>query len=174
MNSYNRSILIVSKCLGFENCRYDGQIISSPIVENLKKYVQFKSVCPELEIRLGVPRNPINIVFKNEKPRLFQPATGRDVTDLMNTFIRQYIKSIEHVDGFILKSRSPSCGIHDVDIYAGYDLSAPTKTGSGFFAKAILDAYPDIPIEDEERLTNPTIRKHFLTMLSLSHLIPNL
>jgi uncharacterized protein YbgA (DUF1722 family)/uncharacterized protein YbbK (DUF523 family) len=165
MNTQIQPVIIVSKCLGFENCRYDGQIISSPFVENLKKFVQFKPVCPEMEIGLGVPRNPINIVLKNGQSRLFQPATGRDVTDLMHTFIRQYMKAIGPVDGFILKNRSPSCGIRDVKIFTGFHQPVPAKKGSGFFGSAVLESYPNMPIEDEGRLINFKIREHFLTKL---------
>jgi uncharacterized protein YbbK (DUF523 family) len=41
-------------------------MISSDFVKKLKKYVDFHPVCAEVEIGLGVPRNPIRIVEKKE------------------------------------------------------------------------------------------------------------
>lgn len=157
--------IVASKCLGFEHCRYNGQIIPFRLIEKLNDHVEFRPVCPEMEIGLGVPRDPIRIILDNEQPRLFQPATNRDVTELMKNFIKTFMNTIDQVDGFILKNRSPSCGIHDVKIYTGFEQSIPSKKGSGFFGGAVLNIFQDIPIEDEGRLTNFTIREHFLTKL---------
>ncbi|MBN1486391.1 MAG: DUF1722 domain-containing protein, partial [Anaerolineae bacterium] len=69
------------------------------------------------------------------------------------------------VDGFILKGRSPSCGIKDVKLYPGPGKVPPAKKGVGFFGKAVLEHYPTLPVEEEGRLKNYTIREHFLTQL---------
>lgn len=165
MNNNIKPIVIISKCLGFGNCRYNGQIISEKYIDKLKKNIEFRPVCPEMEIGLGVPRDPIRIVLENEQPQLTQPASGSDVTNAMQKFTDSYIASIKEVDGFILKNRSPSCGIGDVKIYMGYKKSARTIRGSGFFGGGVLDHFQDMPIEDEGRLKNFTIREHFLTKL---------
>jgi uncharacterized protein YbgA (DUF1722 family) len=69
------------------------------------------------------------------------------------------------VDGFILKSRSPSCGFKDVKIFAGVERGAASAKGSGFFGGAIPEKFPGYPAEDEGRLLNFRIREHFLTGL---------
>lgn len=76
-----KPIVVASKCLGFAHCRYDGQMLENPLVAKLQKYVEFQPVCPEMEIGLGVPRNPIRIVEMDGKQMLHQPATGKDVTE---------------------------------------------------------------------------------------------
>ena len=63
MREFVRPKVVVSRCLGFDHCRYNGDMISSPIVANLREYVDFLPVCPEVEIGLGIPRYPIRIIL---------------------------------------------------------------------------------------------------------------
>jgi uncharacterized protein YbgA (DUF1722 family)/uncharacterized protein YbbK (DUF523 family) len=158
-------IVVVSKCLGFEACRYNGAMISDDFVAKLRPHVQFVPVCPELEIELGVPRDPIRVVSQGDELRLIQPETGRDVTNAMNDFSNSFLSSLSGVDGFVLKSRSPSCGIKDVKIYPRAGTSGPVSKGAGFFGGAVVDIFPHLAVEDEGRLTNVRIREHFLTKL---------
>ena len=165
MRKFARPIVVVSTCLEFAPCRWNGLMISSEIVRRLKPFVDFQPVCPEVEIGLGVPRNPIRIVERRGTRRLVQPATERDVSKEMLGFAQTFLDSVNAVDGFILKERSPSCGIANVKVFASTEKSAPIGKGSGFFAVEVLKRYPHLPIEDEGRLTNFRIREHFLTRL---------
>lgn len=165
MREFIKPIIIISKCLGFANCRYNGLVIPDEFVEKLKPYVDYRPVCPEVEIGLGVPRNPIRIISVNNEFRLVQPATGADVTDKMRNFAESFLNHIGEVDGFILKSRSPSCGPKDVRIYSGVEKENSISKDSGFFAQAIFEKFPNLAIEDEGRLKNFSIREHFLTKL---------
>jgi uncharacterized protein YbbK (DUF523 family) len=140
-------------------------MIRSPIVAKLKEYVDFLSVCAEMEIGLGVPRKPVRIVFDKGEHRLVQPATGRDVTEDMQTFCTDFLDSARDVDGFILKFRSPSCGIKDVKVYPAAGKSGAVEKTSGYFGGAVLNRYLFLPIEDEGRLRNARIKEHFLTKL---------
>ncbi len=155
--------VVVSKCLEFEACRFNGQVISDEFVRSLRDAVEFITVCPEVEIGLGTPRAPIRIVEIQGRKKLFQPATGRDVTVAMQQFSREFLESLPEVDGFILKSRSPSCGPKDVRVYS--ESGQPAKNSTGFFARAVLEKFPHLEIEDEGRLRNFRIREHFLTRL---------
>lgn len=158
-------VVVVSKCLGFARCRYNGISIDDDFVSHLKPYVQYRPVCPEVEIGLGVPRDPIRIVRKKNTDRLMQPATGRDHTDKMVDFSASFLGSLTGVDGFILKSRSPSCGIKDVKIFATTDKSPAIGKDAGFFGRTVMERFPHLPIEDEGRIRNFRIREHFLTKL---------
>ena len=162
MSNFVKPRIIVSKCLGFENCRYDGSVINSSIVSQLEKHVEFITVCPEKEIGLGIPRKPVRLIIENDEKRLFQPATGNDVTENMREFTNEFLKKTENIDGFIVKHRSPTCGFHDVKIYKGKNDKMGSFRGEGIFGKAILSRYPDWPIEDEGRLRNFSIRENFL------------
>lgn len=157
--------ILISKCLEFDHCRYDGQMIKNSLVESLKDYCEFTPVCPEVEIGLGVPRRPIKIVERNGARILYQQALDLDHTSKMEKYISELLKGLGEIDGIILKSRSPSCGFFDVKIYPKKEDSPPTHKSSGFFGGAIFENYPYHPREDEARLINPRIRDHFLKTL---------
>jgi uncharacterized protein YbgA (DUF1722 family)/uncharacterized protein YbbK (DUF523 family) len=157
--------VVISKCLGFAKCRYNGLTIPDDFVTNLKPHVEFNIVCPEVEIGLGIPRDPIRIVSVKKKLHLVQPATGKDLTEEMTDFSASFLNSLKTADGFILKNRSPSCGIKDVKVYPGTGKVASIARDSGFFGAAVRERFPYSAIEDEGRLKNYRIREHFLTKL---------
>ena len=154
--------IVISRCIEFDKCRYNAQMISSDFVKKLKPHFNFITVCPEVEIGLGIPRSAVRVVFKDKKKKLIQPETNKNLTEEMNLFCIDFLKNIENIDGFILKSRSPSCGIKDVKIYPKSEKSAPIYRESGFFGEQVLKKFPYSSIEDEARLRNPAIREHFL------------
>ncbi|UCD19191.1 MAG: DUF523 and DUF1722 domain-containing protein [candidate division WOR-3 bacterium] len=157
--------VVVSKCLGFAACRWNGLSIPDEFVERLKPHVNFRPVCPEVEIGLGVPREPVRVVRRPNEYNLVQPATGLNYTETMKDFCRRYLITLNEIDGFLLKSRSPSCGIKEVKIYASAEKKAAIGKGSGIFGAAVLNDFPHLPVEDEGRLRNFTIREHFLRRL---------
>ncbi|MBN2104542.1 DUF523 and DUF1722 domain-containing protein [bacterium] len=165
MDHFSRPRIVISKCLGFEACRYNGDILPDRFVDKLKLFVEFLPVCPEEACQFGVPRDPIWIVMQSGKRCLYQPATGRDVTSVMLSFIDEYLGALHDIDGFILKSRSPSCGLYDVKIFLNKSGTSQSSQGTGFFAQGVLNAFPDYPAEDEERLQNCKLRDDFLTAL---------
>ena len=165
MSEFPRPIVVVSKCLGFDHCRYNGEIVDDPFVRRLREFIEFRPVCPEMEIGLGVPRDPIRVVLAQAEMRLVQPSTGKDFSGPMNEFAGSFLDGIGPVDGFLFKSRSPSCGTRDVKIYneTGNLMSAAQR--QGFFGRAAMARFGDAAVEDEGRLRNFLIRERFLTML---------
>jgi uncharacterized protein YbgA (DUF1722 family)/uncharacterized protein YbbK (DUF523 family) len=163
MDKASKPTVVVSKCLGFASCRYNGAIIANDFVRRLQPQVNFLPVCPEVEIGLGVPRNPVRVVQLEGERCLLQPATGADVTKEMTTFAQSYLDALPEVHGFLLKNRSPSCGIKDVKVYGrGGNV---LQRDSGFFGGAVQERFPLLPVEDEGRLSNYRLREHFLTRL---------
>ena len=124
--------VIISKCLEFEACRYDGQIINNKYINKLKPFIDFIPICPEVEIDMGTPRKPIRIIKDNDKNYLYQPDTGIDFTSRMNHFCEDYLSKVNEIDGFILKSNSPSCGIKSAKTYLKSN-PMPNGKDSGFF-----------------------------------------
>jgi uncharacterized protein YbgA (DUF1722 family)/uncharacterized protein YbbK (DUF523 family) len=162
---WTRPRIVTSECLGFAAVRYNGQVLRDHFVQALREHVEVVPVCPEVAIGLGVPRDPVRIVQIGGDRRLLQPATGADVTEPMRRWADEYLSSIGDVDGFILKSRSPSCGIKDVRVYPEGEAKAPVEKSAGFFAEAVMERCPTAAVEDEGRLTNARLRHHFLTRL---------
>ncbi|TXT58930.1 MAG: Cytoplasmic protein [Promethearchaeota archaeon] len=166
MTEFIRPKVVSSKCIEFEYCRYNGNIIRSDIVRELKEYLDFTPVCPEVEVGLGVPRDPIRIVEQDETLKLIQSSTGKDITEDMISFARDFLGSLPEVDGFILKYKSPSCGTKHTPYLASTQKGAPkVGTGPGLFGREVLNMFPRRPVENEGRLRNFRIREHFLTQL---------
>jgi uncharacterized protein YbgA (DUF1722 family)/uncharacterized protein YbbK (DUF523 family) len=162
-HAFARPRLGISRCIEHDHCRYNGEMIGSELVRRLKDHADLVPVCPEVEIGLGVPRDPIRIVLRGEERRLVQPSTGRDVTDLMTRFRTDFLDRLGEVDGFILKSRSPSCGARDVRIYTDKEGAAPIHKEAGMFGGEVLRRLDMLPVEDEARLRNIKLGEHFLT-----------
>jgi len=148
MQKFPKPIVVLSKCLEFEACRYNGQVIPDGFVKKIEPYVDFKLVCPEVEIGLGVPRDPIRVISQGKEKRLLQPVTGRDISSKMLSFADNYLKSLKEVDGFILKSRSPSCGIKDVKLFPNSEDGTTIGKTKGFFAGRVLERFSGLAIED--------------------------
>ncbi len=165
MTSFVKPRIIISKYIEFDFCRFNSQIIRSEIVSKLKSYVEFLALCPEVEIGFGVPREPIRIIEKQGKKFLLQPSTGRDVSCQMSSFAQQFLSTQHNIDGFLLKSQSPSCGTRDVKIYPAVTHSAAIRRDAGFFGEDVLRQFPFLAVEDEMRLQNPIIREHYLTKI---------
>lgn len=177
-NEYNKPVVLISQCIEHGHCRYDGGQISSSFVAKLSEYIDFITVCPEVAIGLTVPREAIRIIEDEGEEHLVYSMSGTEVSESMIAFSKSFADTIKdkRIHGFILKSRSPSCGIKDVKLYAtvGKAPSMRRKT-TGFFGRVILNAYDGMPIEDEGRLTNYNLREHFLTrvytMASFDHVL---
>jgi uncharacterized protein YbgA (DUF1722 family) len=82
----------------------------------------------------------------------------------MRTWQEKSLAVIQQPDGFVLKSRSPSCGITDAKMVAPGGKGTLGR-GPGIFAEAVLERFPEAAIESEGRLTNLRIREHWLTRI---------
>jgi uncharacterized protein YbbK (DUF523 family) len=148
---HEKPLIGVSRCLLGDAVRYDGDSKASIIViERLGDLFELAPVCPEVEAGLAVPRPPVQLTGSIEHPRL----TGRkdprlDVTELMLNYCNSRPVDLDHLSGFVFKSRSPSCGLNSTPVFING--ACVTETGSGLFARAMAAMYPGLPaIEDDE------------------------
>lgn len=166
MRDFVTPTVVVSRCIEIEPCRYNGLKIASDFVKQLIPHVNLISVCPEVGIGLGTPRDALRIVMKEDKMKLIQPKTGLDFTEKMDAFVNSFLDSLPEVDGFILKGRSPTSAIKDAKRYSGPNPGDALRgKGPGFFGMAVLERFSHLAIEDEGRLRNPNIKSNFLTKL---------
>jgi uncharacterized protein YbbK (DUF523 family)/uncharacterized protein YbgA (DUF1722 family) len=165
MTNFARPIIGVSKCLEFDMCRYDGSRINNNFIRNMKEYVDFITVCPEVGIGLGSPRKPIRLVTIGGKKNLYQPSSKKNLTKDMHDFTKKFITSNTIFDGFIFKRDSPTCGIMDVRLYHKLGTDVGYGKTSGMFSEGILKQFPNLVKEDEKRLNNISIRENFLTRI---------
>ena len=152
----------MSKCLGFDTCRYDGETVHSEGVNKMNERVNFIPICPEMSIGLGVPRDSIGIYKINGEFRLKQHSTGEDLTAKMRDFAREFFLKLGKIDGFILKSRSPSCGVNDATIYSE---NGALHNGTGVFTKMVIEKFPGTPLVDEKEIDDKEFRELFLERL---------
>ncbi len=157
--------VMISRCLGFDFCRYDGQIITFELLEAMKDEIDFIPVCPEADIGMGTPRETLRLIKEKDGIKLVQAKSKKDWTKEMQEYALDILRRYHDIDGFILKGRSPSCGIKDVKVYSGIEKAPVIEKSAGIFAKEVEKKYPYLPIEEEGRLANLRIREHFFTKL---------
>ncbi|NIS75163.1 MAG: DUF1722 domain-containing protein [Deltaproteobacteria bacterium] len=153
----------ISTCLLGERVRYDGNHkLDRFLTDTLGEYVQYVPVCPEVECGFPTPRESFRLVGNPDSPRLVTTKTGLDHTEKMLNWSRERVARLENEDlcGFIFKSRSPSSGMRQIKVYD--DKGVPRKTGTGIFARAFMEHFPLIPVEDDGRLHDPRIRENFI------------
>ena len=101
------------------------------MVRRLAAHVELMPICPEVAVGLGVPREPIRLVRRRGRTVLIQPTTGHDLTEPMHDFTSRYLGELPEVEGFLLKARSPSCGIHGVKVFPGAHAALPVGRDAG-------------------------------------------
>jgi uncharacterized protein YbgA (DUF1722 family) len=66
----------------------------------------------------------------------------------------------EGLCGYIFKSRSPSSGMERVKVYS--EKGIPVKKGVGMFARAFMEHFPLLPVEEDGRLHDLKLRENFI------------
>ncbi len=163
MVRYPRPRVVVSECLGFRPTRYDGNIIYDETVETMKKFTDFIPVCPEVRIGLGIPRNPLVLTRNMNEIYLLDTKTGENFSHRMKEFAHSFISYLNDIDGFLMKSKSPSCGVGDAKIY-GKDRAVIGRS-DGVFTKLMREFFPLLSIESEKRLLKYEMRRNFFTKI---------
>ncbi len=149
--------LAVSACLLGMPTRYDGTGKPEESILALQTEHRLLAFCPECGCMLGVPRPKIHLELQNNAIRLFRESDGVDLTEAMELFAVNEIRRLllSGVTGFIVKSRSPSCGHTDTPLAGG-------EPGGGIFVRKLLEITPDIPIIDENNWQQADLRENFL------------
>jgi uncharacterized protein YbbK (DUF523 family) len=155
--------------------RFDGGHKNDDYLSDiLAKYFEWFPVCPELEVGMGVPREAVHLESPASAPRMVGVRSGEDWTDRMAKFSERRLLELEKLNlhAFIFKSKSPSCGLERIKIYAkgGHALSS----GRGLFAEAFVNHFPLVPVEEEGRLHDPAIRENFITRVFAFHRLQSL
>jgi uncharacterized protein YbbK (DUF523 family) len=167
MSAAERPRVGISRCLLGDRVRYDGGHKYEPsIVETLGRDVEWVPVCPELEAGMSVPREPVHLCARDDGGgvRLLGVDSRTDWTERMHLWGRQRLDALAALKlaGFVLKSRSPSCGLRDVPVHGG-------PAGRGLFADLLVEKMPELPVEDEERLRHADVRRVFLERVLAHH-----
>src|SRR4051812_42607744 len=153
----------ISACLLGDEVRYDAQHKRDAfLTETLGPLVEWVKVCPEVESGMGTPREPIRLVAQGTSIHLRGVSSHRDHTASMTAYSTARVAALSHEDlcGYVLKKDSPSCGMTRVKVYG--DKGRPSREGVGLFAQALLARFPQLPVEEEGRLSDPRLRDNFI------------
>lgn len=156
----------ISACLLGEKVRYDGgHKLDGFLRDTLGQFVEWVPVCPEVECGLTIPREAMRLVCEIDNPRLVTQKTGIDYTLKMSIWAKNRVKELAKNDlcGFVFKTRSPSSGMQNVKVYN--DKGFAVNKGVGIFARIFMDAFPFMPVEDEGRLHDLSLRENFIVRL---------
>lgn len=169
MTQLARPRIGISRCLLGEEVRFDGgHKRDAFLTGTIGRWVDWVPVCPEVEVGMGVPREPIHLVADPsgvpagaQRVRLLGVKSGTDWTMAMSRYARDRARDLAGatLSGFVLKKDSPSCGMERVRVYQG---GMRTRDGRGLFAEALLQAWPNLPVEEEGRLNDPVLRDNFI------------
>ncbi|MDA0321203.1 MAG: DUF523 domain-containing protein [Verrucomicrobia bacterium] len=163
----HRSRVGISSCLLGNSVRYDGgHKRDACCTDVLSDHFEWVSVCPEVEIGMGTPREAVRLVGGPAQPRMIGSETGHDWTDEMIQYARMRVQELVRLDldGYVLKSKSPSCGMQRVAIDWGE--GAPPGAGAGLFARELMAACPDLPVVEETFLRDPKRRESFVAQVA--------
>lgn len=153
----------ISSCLLGEEVRFDGgHKRDAFLVDVLGRQVEWVPVCPEVEVGMGTPREPLRLVRVDGDVRIITTRTNVDHTDAINAWAKRRTDALAHedLDGFVLKKDSPSCGMERVKVYGGSGMAA--RDGRGLFAAVLLARFPLLPVEEEGRLCDARLRENFI------------
>jgi uncharacterized protein YbgA (DUF1722 family)/uncharacterized protein YbbK (DUF523 family) len=165
----SKPLVGISSCLLGQQVRFDGGHKKDGwITGPLGAFFDFLPVCPEVGIGLGVPRPTIHLVGDPARPRaLGSRDASLDVTARLEAFGIAQLPRLEGLSGYILKSKSPSCGMARVPVTS--EKGMPAKVGVGIYARVLLERMPLLPVEEEGRLNDPVLRENFVTRVYVLH-----
>jgi len=169
MTRLQRPRIGVSSCLMGQRVRYDGGHKKNPFISGpLANKFEIVPICPEVAIGMSIPREPIRLVNTGEGIRargLREPRM--DVTDRLQHFAGNMVPLLKTLSGYVFKKDSPSCGVFRVKIYD--EDGIPVRRGQGIFAHEVIRGHPYMPIEEEGRLNDATLRTNFLKRVLIYH-----
>jgi uncharacterized protein YbgA (DUF1722 family)/uncharacterized protein YbbK (DUF523 family) len=184
MTTFYRPRVGISACLLGEPVRWDAGHKRNPyLVDVLGPHVEWVPVCPEVEAGFGTPRETMQLVRSKDGVRLMTTGAARDVTGRMTGWARGRLRALggEDLRGYVLKKDSPSCGLERVRVYhaardgaAPSDRRAPERNGRGLFAAALLERFPNLPVEEEGRLEDSRLRENFIERVFAYHRVRTL
>jgi uncharacterized protein YbgA (DUF1722 family)/uncharacterized protein YbbK (DUF523 family) len=140
----------VSSCLLGEEVRFDGGHKRFRfLTDELGPYVDWVPYCPEIEIGLGTPREPIRVTAGG---RLVNRSGTADHTASMAA-----LPLPSGIDGYVFKAKSPSCGVRGIPRYGASGVYGP-----GLYAERVIAEFPLLAVQDEGRLNDAGLREAFV------------
>jgi uncharacterized protein YbbK (DUF523 family) len=166
----SKPVIGIGSCLAGNAVRYDGQAKNiSPPVQAICETFELRAFCPEMGVGMGVPRPPIQLVGSEHAVRVLDVAThSKDYTRQLTDYAQKVLDVAPNLCGYLLVRGSPSCGYEGVKRHSD-DGDHLASDQQGIFARALAVADPLLPLEDDERLSDPALRESFMTRAHVYH-----
>ncbi|NVK21765.1 MAG: DUF1722 domain-containing protein [Kangiellaceae bacterium] len=155
--------IAISSCLVGKKVRYDGgHKRSKYCLDVMNDWFNYIPICPEMSVGMPTPRPPIHLVESNKQIRVKMVNDHSiDVTDDLVSFARKTLSDIRTISGYIVIRNSPSCGMERVKVY--HENGNPSNiSASGAYIGEIMKQRPELPVEEEGRLSDPKLRENFI------------
>lgn len=172
---FPRLRIALSSCLSGTECRYNGGHAQDDFVRNhLANYADFFKFCPEAAV-IGTPRETIRLVGINGAIHVRGSTSNTDYTEGLQHYTDTTINKLQQqsLDGAVVKSRSPSCGLERIKVYreSGEWYGTKDPMDQGIFTRNLQQKISHIAIEEEGRLQDAWLRENFmLQVFSLARL----
>lgn len=151
-----------SSCLLGVPVRYNGGHSRYRfLTDELDRYVEWTEVCPEAEIGLGTPRPTLHLQRRGGEDRVISSGDGSDRTDELAGIADARLEELRGLDGYVLKNKSPSCGLLALPVFNEEKQRVDGK-GRGAFAARLTGLLPDLPVEEQGRLSDAALREAFV------------
>ena len=153
----------ISACLLGDEVRFDGGHKRDPFLTDiLSPHVCWVRVCPEVEVGMGTPRETLRLERRGDGAiRMVTTRTGIDHTDAMSAWARRRLTELER-DLCRLRAEEGLAELRDGAGQGLRRLGMPQRNGRGIFAEALLRRFPNLPVEEEGRLSDPGLRENFI------------
>lgn len=173
-DTQHKPLVAISACLCGDPVRYDGRSKWQPkLVRTLEDHLTLEKLCPEVAIGMGIPRPPIQLSKDNTSIAAVGVADPKqNFTQPLSNFADQVISQQQpstpalHINGYLFKSRSPSCGVGSTPIHKqGIEIGH----GNGIVAHRIKQQLPWLPVLEEDDLDSPIAIQRFIFLAYLTN-----
>ncbi len=154
----------VSACLLGQKVRYDGKDKFADLAKYFDpKVYQLIPICPEVEMGMSIPRPAIQMRIIDGDTRLVQVDNHKtDFTEQFNNWFKENEQRFKQFKGFILKSKSPSCG-NQTTPHFNEDESFELK--DGLFVHN-LKSYNSLTVINEHQISQKELFQKFIHQIS--------
>ncbi|MGJ8663525.1 MAG: DUF1722 domain-containing protein [Marinicella sp.] len=160
----------ISACLLGQPVRFNGSHKNSSFCsEVLSEWFEFVAICPEVEIGLGIPREPIRLVNEKGQIRVKNVTDqSKDYTDQLHEFADKKAAELTELCGYIFMQKSPSCGVFRVKVYSPNGIPE-YNPAMGAYAAQLKKRHPLMPMEEAGRINDIRLRENFIIRVFANH-----
>jgi len=160
----------ISACLLGQPVRFNGSHKNSPFCSDvLSQWFEFVPICPEVEIGMGIPREPIRLVNENNQIRVKNVTDqSKDYTEELHALADKRAPELHDLCGYIFMQKSPSCGVFRVKVYNSNGMPE-TNPAMGAFAFQLKKHHPLMPMEEAGRINDIRLRENFIIRVFANH-----